>query len=398
MIDATALADDIKDRLHALLGEHEGFVPLHAPEFRGQEEVLVTNCIRSGWVSSVGEYVDRFEQEIARVCGTAHAVAVVNGTAALEVALRVAGVQAGDEVLLPSLTFIATANATHHLGAVPHFVDAEERTLGLDPRALRAHLERIGHRRGDVTYNARTGRRIAAVVPMHVFGHPVDMDGLAAIAQEFGLMVVEDAAESLGSLYGDRSCGSLGHVGALSFNGNKIVTTGGGGALVTDDADLAALAKHLTTTAKVRHPWAFMHDEIGYNYRMPNLNAALGVAQLAQLDTRLAQKRVVARAYLEAFAGHADLRVVTEPAGTQSNYWLNTLLLAPYAAAARDTVLRVLNEAGLMARPVWEPLHTLPIYADCPQAELPVTADLAARIINVPSSAYLAAQLARSAA
>lgn len=383
-------AQDLMRRVRGVIGAEDGFVPLHEPEFLGEEETLILDCIRSGWVSSVGKYVDRFEAEIAAVCGTAHGVAVVNGTAALELALRVVGVMPGDEVLMPALTFIATANATHHLGAVPHFVDAEARTLGLDPVALRAHLEEIVERRdGGVTVNGRTGRRLAAVVPMHVFGHPVDMDGLAEVARDFGLALVEDAAESLGSRLGGRPCGSLARVAALSFNGNKILTTGGGGAVVTDDPYLAKRAKHLSTTAKVPHKWAFHHDEIGYNYRMPNINAALGVAQLAQLGTRLAQKRALAQRYINTFAGAEGVEVFTERPGTTANYWLNTLVLSPELAAARDTVLESLNGAGLMARPVWEPLHSLAIYADCPRAALPVTADLAARIVNVPSSAKL---------
>jgi perosamine synthetase len=385
-----ALATDITSRVRDLLGAPEDFVPLHEPEFLGDEEVLVLDCIRSGWVSSVGQYVDRFEAEIAAACGTAHGVAVVNGTAALEVALRIVGVMPGDEVLMPALTFIATANAAHHLGAVPHFVDAEARTLGLDPMALRAHLDSIADRSGGVTVNRRTGRRLAAVVPMHVFGHPVDIEDLVNVARDFNLALVEDAAESLGSRVGKRACGSFGRVAALSFNGNKILTTGGGGAVVTDDPDLARQAKHLTTTAKVQHKWEFYHDQIGYNYRMPNLNAALGVAQLAQLGIRLAQKRALAQRYIDAFGGIEGVEVFAERPGTTANYWLNTLVLSPNMAAGRDIVLEVLNGAGLMARPIWEPLHTLPIYADCPRADLSVTGDLAARIVNVPSSAKLA--------
>ena len=384
-----ALAADITARVFNLLGAKEAFVPLHEPEFLGNEEALVLDCLRSGWVSSVGEYVDRFEAGIAVAAGTSHGVAVVNGTAALEVALRVVGVMPDDEVLIPSLTFVATANATRHLGAVPHFVDAEVRTLGLDPVALRGYLSHIAERRNGRTINGRTGRRLAAVVPMHVFGHPVDMDELVKVASEYDLALVEDAAESLGSKVGEKPCGSLGRVAALSFNGNKILTTGGGGAVVTDDHGLAERAKHLTTTAKVPHKWAFYHDEIGYNYRMPNINAALGVAQLAQLDSRLTQKRALARRYIDAFAGAEGVEVFAERPGTTANYWLNTLVLRPEMSPARDIVLESLNCAGLMARPVWEPLHTLAIYSDCPQADLRVTNDLAARIINVPSSAKL---------
>lgn len=389
MTDPTRLALRIRDRINAMLGAPDGFLPLHVPEFHGQEETLVLDCIRTGWVSSVGQYVDQFEREIAAACGCAHGVAVVNGTAALEVALRVAGVESGDEVLMPSLTFVATANAAHHLGAVPHFVDIEERSLGLDPAALRAHLGDIAVARDGALYNRCTGRRISAIVPMHVFGHPVDMAGLEAVARDFGLVIVEDAAEALGSWIGDKPCGSFGRLAALSFNGNKILTTGGGGAIVTDDAELAARAKHLTTTAKLPHAWAYAHDEIGYNYRMPNLNAALGVAQLAQLYARVAQKRRLAQAYVACLAELDEVRVMVEPTGTRANYWLNTLILAPGAAGARDTVLQTLNDAGLMARPVWEPLHRMAIYNDAPSAALPVTEDLAARIVNVPSSAGL---------
>ena len=391
MIEAAHIATEITGRVRDVLGGSDDFVPLHEPEFHGKEEELVLDCIRSGWVSSVGEYVDRFEVDIAAASGTAHGVAVVNGTAALEVALRVVGVKPGDEVLMPSLTFIATANAAHHLGAVPHFVDAEARTLGLDALALRRHLGEIAERRSGKTVNGRTGRRLAAVVPMHVFGHPVDMVALADVARDFDIVLVEDAAESLGSQLGDRPCGSFGRVGALSFNGNKILTTGGGGALVTDDLDLAKRAKHLTTTAKVPHSWAFYHDEIGYNYRLPNINAALGVAQLEQLDTRLEQNALAQR-YIDAFAGAMGVDVFAERPGTTANYWLNTLILSSEMASARDIILETLNGAGVMARPVWDPLHQLPIYSDCPRADLAVTVDLAERIISVPSSAKFGAR------
>ncbi len=376
-----------------VLGAPSEFVPLHAPEFHGQEEALVVDCIRTGWVSSVGMYVDQFESDLSEACGTRYAIAVVNGTAALEVALRVSGVQPGDEVLMPSLTFVATANAAHHLGAVPHFVDVESDRLSVDPVALRLYLESLVEMRDGRNFNRQTGRPISALVVTHIFGHPANMDALDKVATEFGFALVEDAAEALGSHLHGRPCGSFGRVGALSFNGNKILTTGGGGAIVTDDQVLAREAKHLTTTAKTPHQWAFHHDAIGYNYRLPNINAALGVAQLAQLDERVAQKRTLAQAYIDAFAGHPDISVFSEPAGARSNYWLNALVLEPHAVAARDTLLETLNAAGLMARPVWEPMHRLEIYADAPRAALPVTEDLAARIVNIPSSAELAARL-----
>jgi len=390
-ISETALSKAVLERLTHILGLAEDLIPLHVPEFHGQEIEFVTECIDTGWVSSVGSFVDRFEREVAAACDTAHGVAVVNGTAALELAMKVVGVRPGDEVLMPALTFVATANAAHHLGAVPHFVDSAEGTLGLDPAALGAHLRRIGRTGPDGLVNAETGRRIACVVPMHAFGHPVDMDGLAAVAGEFDLVIVEDAAEALGSRCLGRACGSLGRVAALSFNGNKIITTGGGGAIVTNDPDLARRAKHLSTTAKIAHPWAFEHDEPGYNYRLPNLNAALGVAQLAQLPQRLEQKRRLAQRYIKGFKGFDGATIMSEPPGAQSNYWLNTLILSPGTPLdARDRLLEGLNGAGYMARPVWTLMHRLPFHTACPRAPLPVAEDLELRVVNLPSSALLA--------
>lgn len=385
--EAMALADALEERVRRVTGP--GAHPLHAPEFSGREWKYVKDCLDTGWVSSVGAYVDRFEAEVARAAGTRHGVAVVNGTAALEVALRLVGVGPGDEVLMPSLSFVATANAALHAGAVPHFVDASPETLGLCPRALAERLDRVARADGGAVVNRATGRRIAAVVPMHCFGHPADMNGISEAARAWGLPVVEDAAEALGSLSHGRPCGSLGRIAALSFNGNKTLTTGGGGAIVTDDPDLAARAKHLTTTAKAAHPWAFVHDEPGFNYRMPNLNAALGVAQLEQLADRLAKKRALAALYAEAFADFEDATLKPEPAGCRSNHWLNAFLLSPGAAPQRNAVLDALNGRGLQVRPVWEPLHRLAFLSDAPRGDLSVTEDLAARIVCLPSSAAL---------
>jgi len=381
----------VQERLRRVLGPADRFIPLHVPEFDGAEKALVTECIDTGWVSSVGSFVDRFERDVAAACETAHGVAVVNGTAALEVAMKVAGVRPGDEVITQTLTFVATANAIHHLGAVPHFVDSAEDTLGIDPVALAAQLRAVAISGPEGIVNRTTGRRISCVVPMHVFGHPVDMAGLGAVAEEFGLVVVEDAAESLGSRRNGRACGSFGRVAALSFNGNKIITTGGGGAIVTNDAELARRAKHLTTTAKIAHAWAFEHDEPAYNYRLPNINAALGVAQLAHLADRLEKKRRLAKRYIAEFDGFEGGRIFVEPSGTCSNYWLNTLVLAPETAEGeRNALLDGLNAAGYMARPVWNLMHRLPFHADCPCAPVPVAEALERRIINLPSSAMLA--------
>jgi len=317
-------------------------------------------------------------------------VAVVNGTAALHVALLLAGVQPEDEVLIPALTFVATANAVRYCAATPHFIDSEDRTLGVDADALRAYLERIADRTAGQCINRQTGRVIRALVPMHTFGHPVDIEALLAVASDYGIALVEDAAEALGSTCHGRGAGTFGQFGTLSFNGNKTITTGGGGAILTDDPALAKRAKHLTTTAKLPHRWAFEHDEVGYNYRLPNINAALGCAQLEQLPALLAAKRRLFAAYAEAFAGLPGVRLLAEPAGCESNYWLQALILDADQAEQRDAVLAATNDAGLMTRPIWTLMHHLKPFRDCPSAPLPVAESLARRVINIPSSAHLA--------
>jgi len=367
-----------------------GPVALHEPRFGGQEWTYLKDCLDSTFVSSVGAYVDRFEADLAQFTGAKHAVAVVNGTAALHVALLLAGVVPGDEVLIPALTFIATANAVRYCGATPHFVDSNMETLGLDPAALREWLKHCSEQRGGVCVNKQTGRPIRALLPMHTLGHPCDLAGLLAVAGEFGLALVEDAAESLGSYYQGRHTGTSGLVGTLSFNGNKTITTGGGGAILTNDTALARRAKHVTTTAKRPHSWAFEHDEVGYNYRMPNINAALGCAQLEQLPGFLQSKRRLYARYLAAFAATPEISLVAEPAGCESNYWLQAILLSEAVAGQRDEVLKATNDAGLMTRPVWTLLHRLTPYLDAPRAPLPIAESLERRLINIPSSAGLA--------
>ncbi|WP_238375813.1 LegC family aminotransferase [Ectothiorhodospira magna] len=362
---------------------------LHEPRFQGNEHRYVRDCIDSTFVSSVGAYVDRFERELADYTGSRRAVAVVNGTAALQVAMQLAGVRSGDEVIVPTLTFVATANAVHYLGATPHFADSEMGTLGLDPVALREWLTHCSEQVAGGTRNRYTGRPIRALVPMHTFGHPCDMEGLMAVAHDYGLALVEDAAESLGSRYQGRHTGTFGKLGALSFNGNKIITTGGGGAILTQDEKLADHAKHLTTTAKQPHRWEYVHDEIGYNFRMPNLNAALGCAQLEKLPGFLVSKRHLAVAYQGAFANTPAVHLVQEPVGCESNYWLQALILDETVADQRDAILNATNEAGLMTRPAWTPMHQLAPYRHCPHAPLPVADSLVRRIINLPSSAGL---------
>ncbi len=364
-------------------------VALHQPEFSGNEWAYVKECLDTGWVSSAGKHVDRFEQMLADFTGAKHAVATVNGTSALHICLLLCGVQRGDEVLIPSLTFVATANAVSYAGAIPHFVDSEETTLGVDARKLHAHLDSIAELKHGTCINRTTGRVIRALMPMHVFGHPADIQTLNTLCERWHIVLIEDAAESLGSYYHGIHTGNFGRIAGLSFNGNKTITTGGGGAILTNDASLAKQAKHLTTTARVAHQWSFIHDAIGYNYRMPNINAALGCAQIEQLPEFLRRKRALAEKYLRALNGIAGVRVLKEPAGCSSNYWLNTLILENAELSNRDMLLQALNDAGLMARPAWTLMHKLPMYLDCPQMPLLTAASLEQRIINIPSSAYL---------
>jgi len=360
---------------------------LHEPRFAGREEAYLKDCLATGWVSSAGPYVDRFERMLAERCGVARAVAVVNGTAGLHTALMLAGVRPGDEVLVPALTFVATANAVSQCGAIPHFVDSGRRTLGLDPEGLDRHLHRIAAPGPDGPVNRDTGRRIAAVVPVHVFGHPVAMEPLNEVAARWRLVVIEDATEALGSRYRGRPAGALARLAVLSFNGNKIITTGGGGAVLTDDPALADAARHLTTTAKLPHPWRFEHDRVAYNYRMPNLNAALGCAQLEQLEGILEAKRWLAGCYREALSGLPGVEVVMEPPDCESNHWLNALLVPD--PAARDALLAAGHAAGLLLRPAWRLMPALPMYQDCPRASLPVAEALEARLVCLPSGPAL---------
>lgn len=382
-----SLAATVLDRIQRVTQSPKA--QLHEPTFGGNELKYVTECIQTGWVSSVGEFVTRFERELAAYTGAAHAVVVSNGTSGLQVTLELVGVQRDDEVLVPALSFVATANAVRHCGAWPHFVDSDARTLGVNVDALDAHLSDVAELRDGSCYNRRTGRRIAAVVPMHTFGHPVDMPALMALAERYRLEVVEDAAEALGSWIGNRHAGTFGRCAMLSFNGNKIVTTGGGGAIITNDAALAKRAKHVTTTAKRPHAWAFFHDEVAYNFRMPNLNAAMGCAQLERIGSFIEAKRLLTTHYAEAFCDLPEVSVFIERPGTTCNYWLQTLLLAPEVASQRDEILTATNAAGQMTRPVWELLYTLPMYGACERMATPVADDLARRIINIPSSAQL---------
>ena len=387
MITPRNLPQEIVQAIASVVGN--GPVGLHEPRFHGNEWTYLKECLDSTFVSSVGKFVDRFENDLAAFTGAKRAVAVVNGTAALHVSLLLTGVEAGDEVLMPALTFIATANAVAYCQATPHFVDSEERSLGMDAHALRDYLLATTEMRGGHCINRRTGRVIRAMVPMHTFGHPVDIDALLSVAHDFHLQLIEDAAESLGSTVGGRHTGTFGLMGTLSFNGNKTITTGGGGAILTNDFELAARAKHLTTTAKVPHRWNFMHDEVGYNYRLPNLNAALGCAQLEQLPGFLLEKRRLFDVYQSSFADMPGVRLMAEPAGCHSNYWLQALLLDESLADQRDAVLAATNDAGLMTRPVWALMHRMQMYSNAPKAPLPVAESIERRLINIPSSSGL---------
>lgn len=390
LISPEHLAGQVVEAIRTVAGD--GPVALHEPRFAGNEWAYLKECLDSTFVSSVGEYVDRFESELAAYTGARHAVAVVNGTAALHLALILAGVRPDEEVLIPALTFVATANAVAYCGAKPHFVDSEENTLGMSPDGLREYLRRTTDIRNEQCLNRETGRVIRALVPMHTFGHPADIEGLIALARDFKLALVEDAAESLGSTYHGQHTGTFGLLGTLSFNGNKTITAGGGGAILTNDTELARHARHLTTTAKVPHRWEYMHDEVGYNYRLPNINAALGCAQLEQLPGFLMAKRRLFERYRTAFKKVPLCTIFPEPEGCQSNYWLQTLMLDESASDQRDAVLSASNENGLMTRPVWTLMHKLAPYRECPRMPLTAAESLERRLINLPSSAHLAVE------
>ena len=387
MNSAELLANQVTEAIRSVVGL--GPKLLHEPSFAGNEWRYLKECLDSTFVSSVGKFVDQFEHDLAQYTGAKYAVATVNGTAALHIALKLAGVIQDDEVLIPALTFVATANAVMYCNAIPHFVDSEENTLGIDVAKLRRYLLDLTKIVDDQCVNTLTGGIIRAVVPMHTFGHPIDMDGLIDLASEFKLVVVEDAAESLGSTYKGKQTGTFGRLGVLSFNGNKTITTGGGGAILTNDPELARRAKHLTTTSKLLHAWEYRHDEIGYNYRMPNINAALGCAQLEQLPQLLKAKRDLFSRYQSAFNKVDGVRLMSEPIGCSSNYWLQTIILSADNSEHRDAILAATNNAGYMTRPTWVLMNELEQFSSMPCMDLSGAQSLSERVINIPSSAYL---------
>ena len=365
----------------------EGFIPLHAPYFGGKEKEYLIECIDSTYVSSVGPFVDRFERELCEITGAKYAIAAVNGTAALHMALIIAGVEQNDEVLSQALTFVATANAISYIGAKPVFIDVDKDTLGLSPKAVLHFLENETHQNEEnECINSKTGRRIKACVPMHTFGFPMRINELLEICNRYNIVLVEDAAESLGSYVGEKHTGTIGHIAAFSFNGNKTITSGGGGAIITNNEEWAKRAKYLTTTAKVPHAWDFFHDEVGYNYRMPNINAALACAQLEQLPEIIRNKRETALNYQRELS-KIGVNVVAEIPGTTANYWLNTIILEN--RQERDDFLKFSNDHGVMTRPIWALMNRLPAFKDCQTDSLKNSIWLEDRVVNLPSSVIL---------
>ncbi len=360
------------------------FIPLHAPTFAGNEKKYVTDTIESTFVSSVGKYVEAFEKHIEVYTGTAKAVATVNGTAALHTALYMAGVKTSDLVITQALTFVATCNALYHMGAEPIFVDVSKVSLGLCPKATEEYLELYASLSADgECIHKKTGRRIKAVVPMHTFGHPVELDELLAVCLKWNLVLVEDAAESLGSFYKGKHTGTIGNFSAISFNGNKVITTGGGGMVLCKSLDDGVHTHHVTTTAKVPHPFEFYHDEPGFNYRLPNLNAALGCAQMENLPKFIKQKRALAKQYQTLFSG-SDFQFVTEPVYAKSNYWLNAIICPDIKS--RNLMLKESNEQGVMTRPIWQLMHRLPMFKSALKGDLNVSEWVESHLINLPSS------------
>jgi len=384
------LSIDLIQGFKLVLGEQGSSFALHEPEFTGREKEYINECIDSTYVSSVGAYVDKFESMLADNTGSRYVIAVVNGTSALQIAFHIAGIKKDQEVIIPALSFVATANAVALLGAVPHFVDSNEDTLGMDPSFLRDYLEDIAEITSQGARNRFTGRKIAAITPMHTYGHPVDMYALVELAAKYRIPVIEDSAESLGSYYHGKHTGTFGELGILSFNGNKIITTGGGGAILTENANLAKIARHVTTTAKIPHKWEFFHDEVAWNYRMPNLNAALGCAQLDRLSDMVLRKRKLAEKYQKAFSAAKNIKFISEPENCVSNYWLNTVRLMDASRSIRDEVLSAVNDNGYQCRPTWTLLNKLPMYKSCPCSSLQTSEKLESTLLNIPSSPKLA--------
>lgn len=384
-VDHSSICEGFLQTLLEVLRPKQAY-PLHEPEFTSNELKYITETIESGWVSSAGKFVENFEKHLADYTGAKKAVAMVNGTAALQIGLLLAGVRPQDEVVVPAFSFVATANSVAHCGAIPNFVDISSHSLGIDVPRLRAYLNSNIEKTSYGAKNKYSGRRLGAIVPMHTFGHPMDIEELLTVASDFGVPVVEDAAESLGSFRNGQHTGTFGLCGAISFNGNKIITTGAGGALLFNDEHLAQRAKHITTTAKTPHRWRFFHDEVAWNYRMPNINAALGVAQLEILEGLVQKKRLLAKKYQEAFKSNKNFDWFDEANGNRSNFWLNAVMLREQDENLRDELLDYANNINVGVRPAWTLLNKLPMYSNCPSDDLTVSKTVEISLINLPSS------------
>ncbi len=378
------MCSELINYIRQIYKEDTAFLPLHEPRFLGNEKKYVTDAIDSTFVSSVGEYVNRFEKMMCDITGAKYAISTVNGTNSLHLSLLLAGVKQGDEVLTQPLTFIATANAIKYTNATPHFVDVDKDTMGLSPSILEKHLSKIGEIKNGVCYNKKTGKRISACVPMHTFGLPLRIDEIINVCKKYNIAVVEDAAESLGSTYKNQHTGTFGLLGVFSFNGNKTVTSGGGGCIITNNEQIAYQAKHLSTQAKVPHQWEYAHDAIGYNYRMPNLNAALACAQLEQLDFYINNKRELSDLYFDFFKENKNITLVREIENAKANYWLNAVILEN--REKRDEFLEFTNSKHIMTRPIWKLMNKLEMFKHCPKSDLSNAEWLEDRVVNITSS------------
>ncbi|ABM76867.1 LegC family aminotransferase [Prochlorococcus marinus] len=391
-----SLAIEIVNAIEKVIGpaSKDNKISLHEPDFNKTNAwKYVKNCIDSGWVSSTGSWVNEFEKGIVNLTGAKYAVAVVNGTSALRLSLHVVGVKPNDEVIMSPLSFVATANSVSHLGAIPHFVDINRQTFALDATTLDLHLNKIAVRTNGGVINTMTGNRISAVVPVHVFGHAAEMEAIKSVTDYWGLALVEDAAEALGSWRNDIHCGLFGDMGIISFNGNKIITTGGGGMILTNNENRYQKARHLSTTAKIKHDWEFIHDAVAWNDRMPNINAALGLAQLEALELRLEAKRNLAKLYKESFSAIEEVEFIEEMENCISNNWLITVRLKMAGSTEsdqiREQILSYAHKSGILLRPVWNLLNELPMYIDAPKGSLIVAEGEEKRLINLPSSPQL---------
>ena len=382
-IESSQFVSNVTEAIQSAIGGKSA--QLHEPKFQGNEWAYLRECLDSAYVSSVGPFVDKFESLLCEYTGSSFAIAMVNGTAALHVAVLAAGVASGDEVLLPSLTFVATPNAVSYSGAIPHFIEIEENSFGIDPKLLEEYLDTITYIKNGECINKKTNRVIRAIIPMHVFGRIGNMPEILKVAEKYRLIVIEDGAESLGSKYQGKHAGTFGRLSALSFNGNKIITTGGGGAVLTDDEELAHKVRHISTTAKLPHRWAYIHDQVGYNYRMPNINAALGCAQLEQIDFFISEKKRLFVAYKNALRNIPELYLMEDSKDCKSNHWLQALMLKKEVAHLRDDLLDLLNSHGIGSRPIWTLMHKLEPFKNCPKMDLKISESIEGRCINIPS-------------